>query len=251
MGDGVEAGTRRDVVVRRNRLGRGRLDAMRAFVGPQDPRRGEFLLERLAQRGVMLLAVIVVRAQVPGFLRAHQFHVVGLDHSPLDQFAAVGIDRVRDVGVELGAAVGVLRGPLLVELGAALVAVQGAEVVLGMAPGTAIGQLAAGHRDERALGPLNDFQIADHEAGIERDRAEGLQPLVRVVHQLDAYFRNFHGRPPSRGRFRVLEHCCAAADALLAISAASRDLLNLDYGRLWPPTRVHAPHEDGWQGTRA
>src|SRR5580704_18675202 len=66
---------------------------------------------------------------------------------------------------------------------------------------TTISQLAAGHRHKRTFRSLNDLEIADHEAGIERDRAEGLQPLVRIVHQLDAYLRDFHGRPPCRGLF--------------------------------------------------
>ena len=109
-----------------------------------------------------------------------------------------------------------------------------------MTPGTAIRELAAGHRHERALGPLNDFQIADHEAGIERDRAEGLQPLVRVVHQLDAYFRNFHGRPPCRGRFRVLKSTVVPRRTPHSgdLRRKPLHLSKSDYGRLWRPTRV-------------
>ena len=65
---------------------------------------------------------------------------------------------MRDVGVQLGAAVGVASGAVLVEAAAALVAEAGAQVVLAAALRTAVGQLAARHGHERALGPFDDLQ---------------------------------------------------------------------------------------------
>src|SRR5262249_26914684 len=52
----------------------------------------------------------------------------------------------------------------------------------------------AGHGYERALGALDNLQVADHEGVVERDRAEGLQPLVLVMifHELDADFGDHH-----------------------------------------------------------
>ena len=61
----------------------------------------------------------------------------------------------------------------------------------------AVGQLAGRHGDEEALGPLDDLEITDDEHVVERDAAEGLQPLVaaRVVfHELDANFGDFHSQ---------------------------------------------------------
>src|SRR5262249_32975245 len=53
------------------------------------------------------------------------------------------------------------------------------------------------HRDEEALGALNDLEVADDEHVVEGDAAKGLQTLVaaRVVfHELDADFSDLHSR---------------------------------------------------------
>src|SRR5262249_49440241 len=107
---------------------------------------------------------------------------------------------VSDVGVQLGPAVGVARGPVLVELRAALVAEPRPQVVLAAAARAAVGQLAAGHGHERPLGALDDLQVADDEGVAEGDRAEGLEPLVLVpvFHELDADFGDNHGSSPLR-----------------------------------------------------
>jgi hypothetical protein len=57
-------------------------------------------------------------------------------------------------------------------------------------------ELAAGHRHEGSIRALNDFQVADDETIIERDRAKGLQPFATFLHQLNAYFSDFHGCSP-------------------------------------------------------
>ena len=58
------------------------------------------------------------------------------------------------------------------------------------------GQLAAGHGHERTVGALDDLQVADDEAVVERDRAECLKPFARLFHELDANLGDFHGRSP-------------------------------------------------------
>src|SRR4051812_42443174 len=81
------------------------------------------------EREVVLVfagVVLVIRADVAGLLGALLFFVIGLEDGALDHLAAGRVDRVGDVGVQLGAAVGVADGPVLVELGTALVAVPGA-----------------------------------------------------------------------------------------------------------------------------
>src|SRR5262249_19526436 len=114
----------------------------------------------------------------------------------LDDRAAGGVDRMSDVGVELGPAVGVAGGAVLVELAAALVTEAGAQVVLAAAAGAAVGQLAAGHGHERPLGALDDLQVADDEGVVVRARAEGLRPLVVVFHQFDADLGDDHSCSP-------------------------------------------------------
>src|SRR4029077_7634683 len=114
------------------------------------------------------------------------------DNLALDVFAARRIDRMRDVRVQLGPAVGAAQRPILVELGAAIIAMARSQVILATAGGAAIGELAARHRHERALGAFDDLQIADDEAIVKRDRAEVLEPFVVVVHELDANFGDNH-----------------------------------------------------------
>ena len=82
------------------------------------------------------------------------------------------------------------------ERSAALVAVAAAQVILAAALRAVGREFAAGHGHERAVGPLDDLQIADDEAVVERDRAERLQPLAGVFHELDANLGDFHGRTP-------------------------------------------------------
>ena len=58
------------------------------------------------------------------------------------------------------------------------------------------GQLAAGHGHKRAVGPLDDLQIANHEAIVERNRTECVQALATVLDQLDANLGDLHGESP-------------------------------------------------------
>ena len=65
-------------------------------------------------------------------------------------------------------------------------------MVLRAAFRTAVSQFAAGHRHEWAFGALYDLQIPDHKLRIKGDRAKALKSIVRIVHEFDANFSNFH-----------------------------------------------------------
>ncbi len=114
----------------------------------------------------------------------------------LNLLAGRRVDRVRDIGVELGAAVGVAHRPVFVELAAARVAEPRPEVVLAPALVAPVGEFPTRHRHEDALRPLDDFQIPDDEGVVEGDRAEREQPLAVHLAQLDANFRDDHRCSP-------------------------------------------------------
>ncbi len=101
-----------------------------------------------------------------------------------------------DVGVELGPAVGVAGGPVLVQLVAALIAVTCPQVILAAALLAPVGELSAGHGHERTFGPFDDLEIADDEGIVKRDRAKGQETFVVVFHELDANFGDLHSCSP-------------------------------------------------------
>src|SRR5262249_11389319 len=85
---------------------------------------GVQLADDLGKAAFIIIAVVViVIADVARLLRPFPFLLVGLEDGGLDHLAAGGVDRVSDVGVQLGPAVGIAGGAILVELAAALVAV--------------------------------------------------------------------------------------------------------------------------------
>src|SRR5262249_17566888 len=118
------------------------------------------------------------------------------DDALLNHFAARAIDRMSDVGIELGAAVFVQRSAIGIETVTTIIAVVRAKMVLCPALWTVGSELAAGHGDERAAGAFDDFQVADDKTIVKRDRAERLQSLAGLFHQFDANFGDFHGRSP-------------------------------------------------------
>src|SRR5947207_1305017 len=132
--------------------------AVRAVAARRRPQLADHLS---VARRLVVAVVVVVGADVAGLLGAFLLGVESLQDGALNDLAARRVDRVSDVGVKLDAAVGVSGGAILVELAATLVAVASPEVILAAAARAAVGQLAAGHGDERALRPLDDFQIAD------------------------------------------------------------------------------------------
>src|SRR5262249_12810465 len=109
---------------------------------------------------VLATVVVVVRADVARLLGALLFFLIGPQHRRLDDLPTGGVDGVRDVGVELGPAVGVAAGAVLVQFVAALVAVAGSQVVLAPALPATVSQLATRHRHKGPLCPFDDFQVA-------------------------------------------------------------------------------------------
>src|SRR5690606_18534363 len=79
---------------------------------------------------------------------------------------------------------------------AALVAVGRPEMVLVPAMRAVRGELAARHGNKRAVAPVDDLQVANDEAVVEGNRTERLQAIVRVLHQFDPHFGDFHTRSP-------------------------------------------------------
>ncbi len=114
---------------------------------------------------------------------------------------------MSDIGVEFRAPILIADRAVFLQTSSAVVAVTAAEVVLRAAMGAVRRQFATGHRHKRTTGSFDDLQIANHEAIIDGDRAEGLQSIVGVFHQLDANLGDFHAvllpmRSRSRGRPR-------------------------------------------------
>src|SRR5688572_24507956 len=90
--------------------------------------------------------VIVIARHIARLLGPFFFFLVGLQDGALHELTAAGVDGMSDVGVQLGPAIGVAHGAILIELRAALVAESSAQVVLAAAAPAAIGELAARHR---------------------------------------------------------------------------------------------------------
>jgi hypothetical protein len=101
-----------------------------------------------------------------------------------------------DVGIELRAAVGVLGRSPIFKSRATLIAMGRAKMIFHAAFRTMGGELATGHRDERAVAAFDDFQIADDKAIVKGDRTEGLEALARFFHEFDAYLGDLHGCSP-------------------------------------------------------
>src|SRR5262249_27146252 len=140
---------------------------------------------------------VIVTGDVARELSAFELVGVGRQDGRLDLFPAHRVDWVRDVGVQLGSAVGIADGAVLIQAATALVAEPAPQVILRSAVVTTIGQLAGGHGDEKALGSFNDLEVADDKHVIEGDATEGLQSLIaaRVVfHELDADFSDLHSQ---------------------------------------------------------
>src|SRR5439155_12142278 len=114
-------------------------------------------------------------------------------HSVLNHFAALRVDGMSDIGIELGTALRVADGPLFAQTSAALIAILSFEMVLRAALMAMAGELAAGHGDEGPVGAVDDLEVADDKAVIEGDGAEALQSIVGVHHELDSDLSDLHG----------------------------------------------------------
>jgi hypothetical protein len=156
--------------------------------------------------GIVIGVDLIVARDVAGHFRPFELVGVSFEDGGLDFFASARVDRVGDVGVELGSPVGVADRSIFVESGAALVAKAAAEVVFGAAMRAPIGEFPRRHRDEETLGALDDLEVANDEHVVKGDAAKGLQPFVasRVVfHELDADFGDIHGRYSFTWRTRL------------------------------------------------
>lgn len=143
---------------------------------------------------------------VTGQLAALEFLVEGVQHGFLDAVAAVGVDGVGDVGVELEAAVAVAVAILvalvavLVEARATLVAVAGAEVIFFTAAVAMVGELSRRHGKEEAVVAVDELDVADDEGVVEGQGAERLEPVVLVFAELNSDVRQLHDEPLSERR---------------------------------------------------
>ena len=94
------------------------------------------------------ILAVEARRHVTGLAAAFQLVVERADHHLLDGVAAIGMDGMGDVGVQLeprvAVAVMVALAAVFVETAAAVVAVPGAEVVLFAAAPAMVGELARG-----------------------------------------------------------------------------------------------------------
>ena len=73
-----------------------------------------------------------------------------------------------NIGIQLGPPVGIADRAVVALPHPALVAVGGLEVILRAALVAVAGELAAGHGDERAVGAVDDLQVADDERSRRR-----------------------------------------------------------------------------------
>ena len=156
--------------------GFGRIEVM---IQPGGPGRSPGVILAIGDR---VFAEIVVEADVIGPACQDALLLEGAEDFVLDMLAAVGMDRVGDVGVELGASFVILEGAIVAESLPALVAVERAELILSVAFGTAVHQFATRHCDEQAVAALYQLEVANDEAVLERDGTKRQQPVMRLIH---------------------------------------------------------------------
>ena len=137
--------------------------------------------------------VIIVAANVAGKLGFFFLFEIRANDRVLNEFSRSTVDRVGNVGVELGAA-----GPIFIEAVTALITEPGPQVVFATTIPATVGELATGHGNEHATGAFDDFQITDNKSIVERNRAEREQTLVVLFAEFDADFRDDHRRTPLR-----------------------------------------------------
>src|SRR5688500_4273124 len=135
---------------------------------------------------IIEIEVFAVKAgrDVPGLLGLLDLVVERAHHIALDGLTAFGVDGVGNVRVELEAPVAahavaiallVAQVPVFVQLGAAVVAEAGTEVVLVAAAWAVVGKLTRGHRQEEPVVAFDEFDVTDDEGVVERESAERLE----------------------------------------------------------------------------
>src|SRR6516165_3559043 len=107
--------------------GPGLVGGVAAIVGFPLPA-GVEAADDLLVRFIVIAGVdFIVAADLAGLLGFFHFVAERLDDGVLHEFAAAGVDRVGDVRMQLGAAVGIATGAVFIEPRAAVVAEAGAE----------------------------------------------------------------------------------------------------------------------------
>jgi len=141
---------------------------------------------------IVKIKVFAVKAwrDVSGLLAALQLPLKFLENLALNLLPAGGIDGMRNVGMEfqplLSVATAILLIAVFVEAMAAMIAVAGAQMVLFIAMRAMIGKLAGGHRQEKAIVPVDQLHIPHDERVIEGQRAEGLESATALAAKIDA-----------------------------------------------------------------
>jgi hypothetical protein len=133
-----------------------------------------------------------VGGSVVGIFRQLRLRSIFFNDLLLNDLAKCGIDGVCNVPVHSELAGRVARDAGRWELGAALIAKSRAQVVFPSALGAMHRKFSRGHSDEQSVGSLDDLQVADDEFVVERDAANGLEPVARILNQFYANVRDIH-----------------------------------------------------------
>jgi hypothetical protein len=132
---------------------------------------------------------------IAGLFGAAKFDPEGGEDFLFNLLPAIAIDGMRDVAVHFDAfAVGDHGG----ELCPALIAEAGMEMVFGAAGIAARHDFAGRHRDKKAVGSVDDFDIADDKTAIEGNAAKSAQPILALRRELDGDIGDFHVAAPVR-----------------------------------------------------
>ncbi|HEY2589808.1 MAG TPA: hypothetical protein VGI81_28955 [Tepidisphaeraceae bacterium] len=123
---------------------------------------------------IVKLEILAVKAgrDVSGLFAPFQLPLIGLHDLIFDLVAAIGVDRVRNVGMELQPvlitlSVAELQIAFFVQSLAAMVAEAGTQVILLPAGGAVVGQFARRHRKEEPVIPVDQLHVADDERVIK------------------------------------------------------------------------------------
>ncbi len=125
---------------------------------------------------IVEIKVLSVKAwrDVAGLLASLQFPVIGRKHFFLDLPAAVGVDRMGDVGVKLeassaGVAVAVVQISVTIESTSAMITELCPQMVLFGALGAMIGNLSGRHGKKKAVVSVDQFHVADDKRVIKSE----------------------------------------------------------------------------------
>ena len=134
---------------------------------------------------------IEIRRYISRQFAAIKFFQIRHQHAPLQFEPARGVDRMRDIRVQLGphetaAAAAIWAGhvAIFVQSRPALITEPGTQMVLLAAAPAAVAQFSAGHRQEKPIISFDQFHIANDEGVIESERAKRAKPAASAVFAL-------------------------------------------------------------------